>query len=203
MNAKQTLMPPQHMAKAYAKPELREAFSLLLEFDSRLMAIAAKGQEPLMKQLRLAWWREQLKNESGARAKGEPLLARIGESRAELMLIPALQSLVDAWEQIVSAEDDTQSATLADANQTRVDAVFGSYALWVGSGVPTETIRAAGKCWAAGSLGLSVSADQVKLLQGLKPLNLLCLAYAVDSEASGFARLRRFARMSWHALTGL
>ena len=77
MDAEQNLSPPQLMAIAYAKRELREAFSLLLEFDNRLMAIAAKGQETLIKQLRLAWWREQLAKDHNDRPKGEPLLARL------------------------------------------------------------------------------------------------------------------------------
>ncbi|MBK6706160.1 MAG: hypothetical protein IPG54_01205 [Sphingomonadales bacterium] len=202
MDADQPLTPPQLMAAAYAKPELQEALSLLLEFDNRLMAIAAKGQEPLIKQLRLAWWREQLEKERDAYPRGEPLLARVGGSGDGLKLVPALRLLVDAWDQIISSEGDMRSAAIGTANQLRVDAVFGSYANWVGSCIPTDAIRAAGDIWARGSIGLSASAERVKLLPGLKPLNLLCLAYAVDRDASGFARFRRFMRMGWHGLTG-
>ncbi len=204
MDAEQNLSPPQLMAIAYAKRELREAFSLLLEFDNRLMAIAAKGQETLIKQLRLAWWREQLAKDHIDRPKGEPLLARLATCDHSLALVAAFQSLVDTWEQIVAAEGDTESPAIIAANKARADVVFGSYVHWVADNhISLEAVRAAGECWARGSLGLSVAVKDVKLLPGLKPLNLLQIAYAADSNANGIARFRIFVRMSWHGLTGM
>ena len=130
MDAERNLSPPQRLAVAYARRELREAFSLLLEFDNRLMALAAKGQESLIKQLRLAWWREQLDKDRDIRPLGEPLLARLSAIENSEGLVSALRSLVDAWEQIVSAEGDPESPEIAAANLTRTDAIFGNYAHW-------------------------------------------------------------------------
>ena len=201
MNGLTDLSPPQRMAVAYARPDLRGALGLLLELDNRLMAVAAKGQEPLIKQLRLAWWREQLAKDATDRPKGEPLLAMIPECEHQSGLVAALQSLVDAWDAIIVADGDVDSAMRA--NRTRVEAVFGSYAKWAGSQIPQQPIREVGEIWAKGSMGIAVSPKQVKILSGLKPLNLLCLAYSLDQNASGAARFRRFLRMNWHALTGL
>lgn len=204
MDAEQNLSPPQRLAVAYARRDLREAFSLLLEFDNRLMAIAAKGQETLIKQLRFAWWREQLEKDRDARPTGEPLLARLSACENLEGLVSALQSLVDAWEQIVSAEGDPESPEIAAANQTRADAIFGNYAHWATDSCNSpEAVRVAGECWARGSLGLFVSAKDAKLLSGLKPLNLLRIAYSADGNANGLARFRIFLRMSWHGLTGM
>ena len=204
MDAEQNLSPPQRLAVAYARRDLREAFSLLLEFDNRLMAIAEKGQETLIKQLRFAWWREQLEKDRDARPTGEPFLARLSAIENSEGLVSALRSLVDAWEQIVSAEGDPESPEVATANQTRADAIFGNYAHWMTDSCNSpEAVRDAGECWARGSLGLSMAVKEVKLLPGLKPLNLLLLAYAVDGDANGLARFRIFLRMSWHGLTGM
>ncbi|MEQ1550535.1 hypothetical protein [Sphingorhabdus sp.] len=204
MDAKRNLSPPQRLAVAYAQRDLREAFSLLLEFDNRLMAIAAKGQESLIKQLRLAWWREQIGRHRDVRPTGEPLLARLSACENAEGLDSALQSLVDAWERIVSAEGDPASPEIAAANQTRADAIFGNYAHWATDSCNSpEAVRVAGECWARGSLGLLMSDNDAKLLPGLKPLNLLQLAYTVDGNANGLARFRIFLRMSWHGLTGM
>ncbi len=204
MDVEPNLSPPQRLAVAYARRDLREAFSLLLEFDNRLMAIAAKGQETLIKQLRLAWWREQIGKDRDVRPTGEPLLARLSACENPERLVSALQSLVDAWEQIVSAEGDTESPAIIAANKARADVVFGSYVHWVADNhISLDAVRAAGECWARGGLGLSVLAKDVKLLPGLKPLNLLQIAYAADSNANGLVRFRIFVRMSWHGLTGM
>lgn len=204
MDIAQNLSPPQRLAVAYARRDLREAFSLLLEFDNRLMAIAAKGQESLIKQLRLAWWREQLEKDVDVRPKGEPLLAKLSVCKDPQGLVSALHSLVDAWELIVSADGDVESPAIVAANKVRADVVFGSYAHWVTDNrISTEAFDRAGQSWASGSLGLPAHSKEVTILPGLKPLNLLWLAHAHDRSTSGLARFWIFVRMSWHGLTGM
>ena len=203
MEPAHNLAPPQRMAVAYARRDLREALSVLLEFDNRLMEVASKGQESLLKQMRLAWWREQIGKDHDVRPKGEPLLARLGNIEESLGLAPALQSLVDAWAQLVSADGDPDDPEAVSANQHRANAVFGSYASWMKSPVPADTVQIAGEYWAKGSIGFPPGSEMPKLLPGLKPLNLLYLAYASENDEGRPVRVRRFARISWHALTGL
>ncbi|RDV06816.1 hypothetical protein DXH95_05285 [Sphingorhabdus pulchriflava] len=203
MDIAQNLSPPQRLAVAYARRDLREALSLLLEFDNRLMALASKGQESLIMQLRLAWWREQLEKNSDTRPIGEPLLARLSACENPEGLVPGMQSLVDAWELIVSADGDAESPAIVAANKARADVVFGSYAFWsTGDRISTEAFDTAGDCWARGSLGLPAYAGKAEILPGLKPLNLLWLAYTSDRNATGLAGFRIFVRMGLHALTG-
>lgn len=202
MPAETNLTPPQRMAVAYACREWRQGLSILLELDNRLLAIAAKGHEPVLKQLRLAWWREQLEK-ADAVPRGEPLLARIAASHELPGLVASLQKLVEAFEHVVAAEGDRNSPALTQAIELRGAAIFGSYARWMHAPVDAETVRLAGEQWARHSLGLSVTERPVMLPAALKPLNLLGLAYALDGDANLVERLRKYLRMSWHALTGI
>ena len=203
MEPVRNLTPPQRMAVAYARQDLREALSMLLEFDNRLMEVASKGQESLLKQMRLAWWREQIGKDRDTRARGEPFLARFGNLDESLGLAPALQSLVDAWEQLILADGDNSDPEAASANQIRANAVFGTYASWTESPIDAGAVQAVGEYWAKGSIGFPIGSETPKLLSGLKPLNLLFLACATGKEDGRVKRIRQFARISWHALTGL
>lgn len=202
MPAEPDLTPPQRMAIAYARRDLRQGLSILLEFDNRLLAIAAKGHEPVLKQLRLAWWREQLEKTDAA-PRGEPLLARITANRELPGLLAALQKLIEAFEHIIAADGDRDSPALKQAITLRSAAVFGSYACWVRAPVEAGRVHLAGERWARRSLGLPVAGRLALLPAGLKPLNLLNLADALDSDASLTDRLLKYLRISAHALTGI
>lgn len=188
------------MAVAYARKDLRQALSILLEFDNRLMAIAAKGHEPVLKQLRLAWWREQLEKPESA-PRSEPLLERIASAKEAGGLVSALQKLVEAWEHIIAADGDPQSPELESAVAFRSEAVFGSYAVWRNS--TADMVHTAGKFWSRRSLGLRAEGAPALLPSALKPLNLLNLAHAISEDANIAARLSKYLRMNWHALTGM
>ena len=52
------LPPPLRLALAYCPAGIRPGFALLLRFDERIAGIAMKQGEPMVAQLKLAWWRE-------------------------------------------------------------------------------------------------------------------------------------------------
>ena len=88
-----TLAPMHRLALAYAPAEARPAWAGLLALDARLAGVVRAAREPVLGQLRLAWWRERLTD--GSPPRGEPLLALLaawGEHRARLV------ALVDGWE---------------------------------------------------------------------------------------------------------
>lgn len=100
--AEEWLTPPERLAIAYAPRALRPAWTGLLALDRRLADAAREGREPIMVQLRLAWWRDRLAEPAAQRPKGEPLLALLAawdDNRA------ALGALVDGWEAQVVGED--------------------------------------------------------------------------------------------------
>jgi 15-cis-phytoene synthase len=194
------LSPPQQLAVAYARKDLCAAWSLLLEFDNRMMAIALKGQEPVLKQMRLAWWREQLAKPVADRPKGEPLLARLSQVDNAGQVETAMAKLIDAWEELI-VDDGDAGAGLQKCADLRADALFATYAKWVGADAAAAT--EAGRVWALASLGGDLPISVRKLPGPMKPLNLLLFATVVERSGSGFARLRAIFRLYLHALTGL
>jgi 15-cis-phytoene synthase len=86
-----TLPVTQRFALAYAPASSRQALLALFALDARLAGIVRNSHEPMLAQLRLAWWREQLALDPAARPLGDPLLAILGDA-------PGLAGLVDGWE---------------------------------------------------------------------------------------------------------
>ena len=52
-----TLAPMHRLALAYAPAEARPAWAGLLALDARLAGVVRAAREPVLGQLRLAWWR--------------------------------------------------------------------------------------------------------------------------------------------------
>lgn len=102
MDADAALPPAQEIALAYAPPRARPAWAALFALDLRLADVVARAREPMLAQIRLAWWRETLSRNEADRPEGEPLLARIGAA------LPGLGSqlacLPSAWELVVANE---------------------------------------------------------------------------------------------------
>lgn len=192
------LLPPARLAIAYAPRSLRNSFALLLRFDARIALVVGESSEPLIGQMKLAWWREAIAMDPGARPKGEPFLAQLSK-QGDFMLDQALQSLLIAWEEILC--DETWSTeTLESFARERGTAVFSTYAGWVGS---QHDIVPLGASWAIGDLQLRTGRLATALPQlakgtnpadrRLRPLTILALSVR---DVSG-------PRLLWHALTGL
>lgn len=91
----ETLPILQRLALAYASGAARTPMLALLALDTRLAGIVRSSREPMLAQLRLAWWREQLGSDAAARPEGEPLLAALHSWNGRHgTLLP----LVDGWE---------------------------------------------------------------------------------------------------------
>ena len=87
------------LALSYAPVTSRRHWLAALAFDARLGAALRQTSEPVMAQLRLAWWRDRLGEAAGGSPAREPLLARIREwPDAGKRLIP----LVDGWEALLA-----------------------------------------------------------------------------------------------------
>jgi phytoene synthase len=74
-----SIPPLQRLALAYAPAKSRAPLIALFALDARLADIVRHAHEPMLAQLRLAWWREQLTGGSGGPASGDPLLALLRE----------------------------------------------------------------------------------------------------------------------------
>ena len=96
------LTPEAELAVAWSRPKVRGPLSMALQLDRRLARIVARTTEPMLGQMRLAWWREALAKPPGDRPRGDLVLDGISLHWAghEAGLLP----LVDAWEVLVTAD---------------------------------------------------------------------------------------------------
>jgi phytoene synthase len=95
------LPPEAELAIAWSAPKVRAALTTALQLDRRIARIVARTTEPMLGQMRLAWWREALGKPVAQRPRGDVVLDAIGahwEGRES-----ALVAMVDGWEVLVTA----------------------------------------------------------------------------------------------------
>ena len=96
------LPPEAELAIAWSTPKVRAALTTALQLDRRLARIVARTTEPMLGQMRLAWWREALGKPVAERPRGDRVLDAIGRDWAGREA--ALVAMVDGWEVLVTAE---------------------------------------------------------------------------------------------------
>lgn len=205
-NQSDPLKPFERLALAYAEPALSEALLLLLLCDRRLQEVALKGQEPLLAQMRVVWWREQFSKPADVRAKGEPLLGLISQTdklSPHLRLIEIASELANAWEELAANPEPETQEVIEQHLTIRANAVFGAYANWSGASQSlVTTTEKAGRFWAAGTIGLKVG-DNLHEKIGIKPLDILVFGTKAELETAAPKRMLGAMRLGFHALTGL
>jgi 15-cis-phytoene synthase len=211
-----TILPHQRLALAYAKQDLRLGFGLLLALDDRLEQIFRKAGEPLIAQMRLAWWNDVISKPVHERPVGEPLLAilaAVEEEKPTLNIATAMLKLVEAWD-LLLAHSQWSADVLHEYATARSSAIFGWYAVAVGSNENDKALlHKIGVDWALSDLlgrcrnedeFHSVKAAQMHSPQykhiprSLRPLSIIAHSarhLASSSRWSG-------PRLIWHALTG-
>lgn len=143
---------PVHLrlALSYAPAHARGLTLGLLALDCRLAGIVRNSREPLLGQVRLAWWRDRFGEGAEGWPEGEPLLALL---RPWADQSAALSGLVDGWEGLFGDPPLSGEALgrLADGRAS----AFGGLARLL-KAEPDEAIRA-GRGWAlvdlSGKLG--------------------------------------------------
>lgn len=189
--------PPARLAIAYVPAFYRSAFTLLLQLDERLAGILRSAREPMIAQIKMAWWREAFGNAAHLRPKGEPLLQALND-RGDVIPPAALDALVSAWEMLLGQNPWDQKVT-NDHTDLRAKAIFQTYAHWVGS---AQDVRPAGRAWALADLrqafpervAQGVRPEQVSLPSSrkLRPLSIMLMSTRTNSGP----------RLVLHALTG-
>ena len=119
-----SLTPLARLALAYAPASARADWLTLLALDARLAGIVRSAREPMLAQLRLAWWRDRLSGDPAGWPKGEPLLRRLAGWGAEAS---GLAALVDGWEALLGEAplDPAALAAFADGRSAAVAALAG------------------------------------------------------------------------------
>ena len=90
------------LALAYTPAHVRAAMHTFFALDQRLARIVSATTEPMLGQMRLAWWRDMLGTAPADRPKGDAVLDAIGEHWVDQE--KALTELVNGWEEFVVAE---------------------------------------------------------------------------------------------------
>ena len=170
------------LAVAYAPAAARAAWVALLVLDQRLSRAVAGASEPLIGQIKLAWWRDRLREPASAWPRGEPLLTALAAFDNERA---ALEALVDGWEALLGDEGQSQSDTLAEA---RVGAV-SALARVVGCGADRAAIAACVMRWTTSG----APAALIHLPRALRPLVILANLPSPDDK--GPLTLLRIVRL--------
>lgn len=134
------------VALAWAAGGTRSLLVPLFALDERLGRIIAVAREPMLAQLRLAWWRDRLGEAQNSRPGGDPVLDALGAQwRGEE---PALVALVDGWEELLG------DAPLGEAGFERFAegkaAVFAAAARLSGQARHAQAAQDAGRRYALG-----------------------------------------------------
>lgn len=179
-----TLPIERRLALAYAPKSARDATLALFALDAALGNLVRGTSEPMLGQLRLAWWRDELAKPAQERSQGEPVLGLIGRFPD---LGRGLQCLADGWEMLLG-EEPIPADRLADFAAAR-GAACSALACAIGSDRFAEPARRCGHEWAlaelatrlsdpieresAMALAAKASWRSVRLPRSLRPLKVL------------------------------
>lgn len=153
--------PLARLALAYAPAQAREPWLTLLLLDARLAGVVRTAREPMLAQLRLAWWRDRLNENPAAWPKGEPLLARLapwGEAARGLV------GLVDGWEALL--DDPPFDAAVFD--QFAQGRAAGAAALAGVLGSDEAGPAQAGEIWGLAELALHLGDETERQALGAR-----------------------------------
>lgn len=207
------------LALSYVPAGARAAVAALWNLDATLGAVLTSGRDPLLKQIKLAWWRDALEGLGVARAPAEPVLTAVAEhvlprgvSGPELAAMEAGWTLLLTPDPLTPDELDRYAAL-------RGGLLFAySARLLGGSG---ESVEVGGEAWALIDLArhsgseadaeAAVAAARARV-EGrwpgpLRPLGMLAALARRDAEAERprweeQGAPKRMLRMLRHRLTG-
>jgi phytoene synthase len=142
----------QRLALSYAPAAARADTLTLLALDARLAEIVRRRSEVLLAQLKLAWWRDRLREDPAQWPAGEPLLARLAGWRGQL---EGLGELVNGWEALLA---ETLAAADMRAFAAGRAAAWSALARQLGQPGSADAAMQAAREWALADLALHLGA---------------------------------------------
>lgn len=149
------LPPPVMLALAYAPGRARPYWTALLELDRRLARIVSQASEPMLAQIRLAWWREMFGRPASDWPAGDPLLAQLAAWDAERA---GLAALADGWEAMVG-DAPLPATSFAALSDGRARALTGLAKL-AGSAADQKDIERSAYRWSLADIALHLSDER-------------------------------------------
>jgi len=146
------LDPERRLALIYAPAKFRPALAALWSLDATLGRIVAARNQPIVTQMKLAWWRDALLVLDSGRVAAEPVLQAFArDALPQGVGIAAASDLAGGWEILAVAEQLTPEL-LSSYAELRGRRLFDLSAQALG-GEPAEWIARAGEGWALIDLG--------------------------------------------------
>ena len=150
----ETLPLAQRLAVSYAPRRAHSPTLAMLALDTRLAGVIRTGGEPVIAQMKLAWWRDRLAQDPAQWPLGEPLLALLKEAAID----PArLSPLVDGWEVLLADSLGHEELTLFATGRAQAWAAVADAAGNRGSNADVEQ---AGRTWALADLALNLGTEE-------------------------------------------
>ena len=86
----------------------RELFAALFALDTRLERSVREASEPIIAQMKLAWWRDRFNAPVSDWPSGEPILAALADAH---LASKGLIALVDGWEAVALAAPEGEGGS--------------------------------------------------------------------------------------------
>ncbi|WP_375397901.1 squalene/phytoene synthase family protein [uncultured Sphingomonas sp.] len=214
--------PERALIVSYAPAGRRDGLAALLALDAALAGVLRTTRQPLVGQMRLAWWREALERLDRAAAPAEPVLrALAADALPHGVRGAALARMVEGWEALLV--DPLDLRALQRHAVARGGRLFACITTMLD--VPGRRLARFGRGWALADLSRHLS--DVALAACAREMAMPRLAtdwtdrgtaWPRAARAAGgliiAARLdladrspppgspRRVARLAWHRLTG-
>lgn len=212
------LDPDRTLALAYVPAARRLAVEALWRLDAALASVLSTGKEPLISQIRLAWWREALEALDQRPPPAEPVLTALaahvlpaGVSGTELAAMEA------AWEVLLSP--DPLGEPELETYAARGALLFRYTARLLGDPSPGVSVEAGGAAWALVDLARRSAGDADSAIAAaralrashwpsrLRPLGMLAALARRDGDPTRprweqQGAPRRMLRMLRHRLSG-
>jgi 15-cis-phytoene synthase len=183
--------PERWLASLYVPEARRGAVVALWALDLEVGEVVAKTTEPMVGQIRLAWWRERL-HELAAGAPSQPVLAALAAHGVDG---PALEPLEDA---ALAALD----GQWPEAARIRGETLFIEAARLLGGPV-TDAVREAGVFWASRRSDVPAHLAPGRAPALLRPLfGLAALARLPGQPDGSPVTPGRQARLLWSIVSG-
>jgi 15-cis-phytoene synthase len=189
------LLPDYQLALAYSGAKSRAGLTAIFEIDSHFARLVYSAREPMLAQIKLAWWREQGFGARRADTELAGAYASIAASGDEAAA--GLVNLVDAWSS-VAGDTGGEAAT-----SHRGEVLF-ALALHLSGRASAENELAIGRAWGLAEVGKAIASSdllnsartafEVPECLGLRklPRPLATLAALAKADAChGLARMSR------------
>lgn len=206
--------PERALALSYAPTDRRAALAALFALDTALGQVLRTTREPMVGQMRLAWWREALARLDTAPPPAEPVLQALA---SEVLTLGAtgqsLAAMVDGWEPLLGSLDDR---AIADHGLRRGKILFEQAGALLGTA--NDPLGEAGQGWALADLARHLSDPELATCARDAALPLLmragrhrwsrrgralgALTHIARLNLAGPATPSRVGRLAWHRLTG-